>query len=107
MQDGDSMILFYALNGYTSNQTNPYVMPCIHPGLKHLPPTYLLACGCDPVRDDARVVYEVLSKEKKKTHFSCWNGMPHFFWIFPLLSKAIPFHEDVVSGVHWVLKNME
>lgn len=49
-------------NGGTKQQANPYVFPCLHPGLRNLPPTYIAVCGLDPVRDDGTVLKYNLDK---------------------------------------------
>jgi versiconal hemiacetal acetate esterase len=49
-------------NGGTKQLANPYVFPCLHPGLRNLPPTYISVCGLDPVRDDGTVLKYNLDK---------------------------------------------
>lgn len=81
MQDGESMVVFYSRlitvktpvqsdakkihldhNGGTKHLDNPCVFPCLHPGLRNLPPTYISVCGLDPVRDDGTVLKHNLDK---------------------------------------------
>ena len=62
MQDGESMVVFYNHNGGTKQLANPYVFPCLHSGLRNLPPTYISVCGLDPVRDDGTVLKHNLDK---------------------------------------------
>ena len=35
--------------------------------------------------------------------FDRYEGMPHYFWVFPLLKDSEPFHANVVNGLKWVL----
>ncbi|KAL8846946.1 MAG: hypothetical protein Q9221_007988 [Calogaya cf. arnoldii] len=64
MQDGESMVVFYDHNGGSVQKANPYVFPCLHPGLRNLPRTYISVCGLDPVRDDGTVIKHNLDKFK-------------------------------------------
>lgn len=47
---------------YKALETDPRASPILLPSHKDLPPAYIVACGLDPLRDDA-FLYERLLKE--------------------------------------------
>lgn len=35
--------------------------------------------------------------------FDSYPGLPHYFWVFPMLKDSERFHANVVEGLRWVL----
>ncbi|KAH7080861.1 carboxylesterase [Paraphoma chrysanthemicola] len=69
------------------------------------PPTYLVSCEFDPLRDDAYVMEAVLKKEGVPTRHNHYKGLPHYFWVFPLPERQ-QFVDDLVEGVKWLISQM-
>ena len=73
--------------------------------LSKFPPTYVCTCGKDPLRDDGRVLEEMLKKEGVKTKSDKYEGLPHYFWMMPGIPGGEAFLANVVKGAQWVLSN--
>ena len=43
---------------------NPYIWSVLHPNLKAIPRVYMNACGADTLRDDARIMKEILDRNR-------------------------------------------
>ncbi|PWY93211.1 alpha/beta-hydrolase [Aspergillus sclerotioniger CBS 115572] len=97
LQDGERH------NNDTIQCMNPYAFPCLHPGIRRLPPTYQATCEADPVRDDSMVLKFQLDQAGIPNKSDTYPGMPHYFWLFPQLSSSEVFHQTVVEGIKWVL----
>jgi len=50
-------------DAYGAAPNDKYVSPLLHPKLKELPKTYISCCGFDTLRDDARLMKEILEKD--------------------------------------------
>ncbi|KAI1275972.1 alpha/beta-hydrolase [Xylaria sp. FL0933] len=98
-----AMYNFNAQNGCDALKDDPYVFPALHAGMAELPPVYISTCGADPLRDDGTVVYLKLKKLGVKTMLKNYDGLPHFFWIFPEIKSGDSFRDDSVNGVRYVL----
>ncbi|KAJ8071148.1 hypothetical protein OCU04_001488 [Sclerotinia nivalis] len=73
---------------------------------KHLdkfPPTYIATCGKDPLRDDGKVLEMMLRDKGVQTKSDHYEGVPHYFWIFPGIKGGDEFLENVCQGVKFVL----
>ncbi|RGP60875.1 putative sterigmatocystin biosynthesis lipase/esterase stci [Fusarium sporotrichioides] len=69
-----------------------------------LPPSYIVTCEWDPLRDDGKVLadsMELLGVNVKRDH---WNGMPHCFWLFPMVPEYTEFMEMAYKGFKWVIE---
>ncbi|TKA82987.1 hypothetical protein B0A55_04668 [Friedmanniomyces simplex] len=55
------------------------------PNHAKFPPMYLTACEFDPLRDDAYVMKACLKEAGVPTKLNYYEGLPHYFWIFPSL----------------------
>jgi versiconal hemiacetal acetate esterase len=50
------------LDAYGGDPKDPCVSPLLHPRLKELPRVYMAVCGQDTLRDDGRLMREVLDE---------------------------------------------
>lgn len=71
--------------------------------LKEFPPTYIATCEKDPLRDDGIVLEAMLKKEGVKTKSDFYEGVPHYFWLFPGVARGEEFLLNVAKGAQWVL----
>lgn len=72
----------------------------------YFPPTYLAVCECDPLRDDGIVMAQMLEKAGVNVQVDFYRGMPHLFWMFPMLTENKEFVENLVKGVNWLIEQM-
>jgi len=72
-------------------------------GLKDFPPTYICTCGKDPLRDDGKVLEMMLKEEGVRTKSDFYEGMPHYWWLFPGVKGADKFFENLVGACKWVV----
>jgi versiconal hemiacetal acetate esterase len=102
-----AMYVFNRLNGCDARRDDPYVFPALHPllGAGKLPPTYVSTCGADPLRDDGTVIKLALSRRGVRCRLRNYEGLPHFFWIYPELATGDTFRKDTVEGVRFVLSD--
>lgn len=71
--------------------------------LDKFPPTYIATCGKDPLRDDGKVLEMMLKDKGVKTKSDFYDGMPHYFWVFPGIKRGEEFLMNVCEGVKFVL----
>jgi versiconal hemiacetal acetate esterase len=71
--------------------------------LASLPPTYLVASGKDPLRDDTLVFERVAREAGVSTKLDYYEGFPHLFWIIPALKKSEEAVANIIEGVKWVI----
>lgn len=103
--DQESMKIFFEHSGAK------YDDPDIFVGLdaenhKNFPPTYLVACEKDPLRDDAFVMEAALKKAGVPTKLDYYEGLPHYFWIFPGLPEGQQYVANLLNGVQWLISQM-
>lgn len=73
---------------------------------KNYPPTYIVTCEGDPLRDDGVILEEALKKAGVPVKSNQYKGLPHCFWIFPSIPEAQQFAGNLVAGVQWVVGQM-
>ncbi|KAG9531315.1 hypothetical protein KCU93_g2065, partial [Aureobasidium melanogenum] len=73
---------------------------------KLFPPTYIVTCEFDPLRDDGIVLAKCLKNAGVPTKSDHYDGLPHVFWMFPNLPETKVFMENLLKGVDWVVKQM-
>lgn len=96
-------------DAYTPDSNSPLFACAVHPsGHAEIPPTYLQACGLDPLRDETFIYERILREENGiATRVDLYPGLPHHFWeFFPQLRKHVEKRtDDTVKGIQWLLKN--
>lgn len=100
--DAESMRIFYEKAGTDYNDEKVFVT--LSKDLASFPPTYICTCGKDPLRDDGKVLEMMLKDEGVKTKSDFYDGVPHYFWMFPGIEGGIEFLENVSKGAQWVLE---
>jgi versiconal hemiacetal acetate esterase len=101
--DAATMKSFFEAAGANYNDEKTFVT--LSKDLGKFPPTYIATCGKDPLRDDGRVLEQMLKKEGVKTRIDNYEGMPHYFWLMPGIKRGDEFLVNVVKGAQWVLSN--
>lgn len=74
------------------------------PNLAKFPPTVLLTCSKDCMRDDSVVLEAALKDAGVPVWSKQYKGMPHYFHIFVQLPKSRAFLSDICEGIRWALK---
>ncbi|KIY03174.1 uncharacterized protein Z520_01641 [Fonsecaea multimorphosa CBS 102226] len=103
--DKKSMQIFYDHAGADPKDSDIFVALAKenHP---NFPPTYLVSCEKDPLRDDAYVMEAALKKAGVPTKHDHYKGMPHYFWIFPSVPEGQQFVGNLIGGVKWLISQM-
>lgn len=94
------------INLYKPDPESPLFNVLKHPkGHQGLPPVYLLACGLDPIRDDALLLERAIREEGgSPTKIDLWPGVPHVFWaVFPTLSQVPQLMGGIIGAAVWLL----
>ena len=73
---------------------------------KNFPPTYIAICEADPLRDDGKVMEECLKKAGVPVKSDYYEGLPHYFWIFPSVAEGQQFVGNLIGGCKWVVGQM-
>ncbi|PBP26194.1 hypothetical protein BUE80_DR002863 [Diplocarpon rosae] len=99
--DAATMKTFFDAAAIDPNDGKAFVV--LSENLGKFPPTYIATCGKDPLRDDGRVLEAILKQEGVKTKSDFYEGVPHYFWLFPGIAGGEEFLKNVVKGTQWVL----
>ncbi|CZS89361.1 related to Putative sterigmatocystin biosynthesis lipase/esterase STCI [Rhynchosporium agropyri] len=97
--DAGTMKTFFEAAGIQPDNEKAFVS--LSKNLKDFPPTYISTCGKDPLRDDGKIIEEMLKKEGVKTKSDFYDGVPHYFWLFPGVERGEEFLLNVCKGVQW------
>ncbi|PYI01509.1 alpha/beta-hydrolase [Aspergillus sclerotiicarbonarius CBS 121057] len=76
-----AMRCFYDV--YGAPPEDRYVSGLLHPRLGELRKVYIVECGMDTVRDDARLMKGRLEELGVALRYDAYPGFPHGFWSFP------------------------
>ncbi|OJJ73399.1 hypothetical protein ASPBRDRAFT_53606 [Aspergillus brasiliensis CBS 101740] len=82
---------------------DPTVSPLLSTCLGGSPPSFIIICGRDPLRDEALTYADRLEDEGIPVRVAVYSGMPHAFWIFPELTTTKTATQDLVTGVRWLM----
>lgn len=85
---------------------NPYdtdYVPALASNLRDFPKTYSVACGLDPMWDDAIIMDSELKKAGVPTNIDIYPGLPHIFWVFDGLPSTKTFYDNLLKGAQFIL----
>jgi len=99
--DWRTMETFYQAASADPNDEKTFVT--LSKELKEFPPTYICYCGKDPLRDDGKVLEMMLKDEGVTTKSDYYDGLPHYWWMFPGIRNADKFFGNLLEGVKWVV----
>ena len=103
--DKESMEIFYKYVG--ADPKDPEVFTILATDYhKEFPPTYFTSCEFDPLRDDAYVMEAALKEAGVKTKHDHYEGMPHYFWIFPPVPEGQTYVGNLIQGIEWLKSQM-
>jgi versiconal hemiacetal acetate esterase len=71
-----------------------------------LPPTYIVTCEFDPLRDDGKILEMALKEVGVPVKRDHYDGLPHCFWVFPTLPETQRFVANTFAGIGWVIGQM-
>jgi versiconal hemiacetal acetate esterase len=103
--DKGSMETFYNAAGVDPKDPNTFVALNTE-NHKNFPPTYIVTCEADPLRDDGVVLEECLKKAGVPVKRDHYAGLPHYFWIFPSVTEGQQFVGNLIGGCKWVVGQM-
>lgn len=98
-----AMMTFW--DAYGASPTDQYASCLLHPKLGQLARVYIAECGTDTLRDDARLMKEVLENSNVPVQYDAFPGYPHYSWTFP--SKHLDEHRHdflgkVLRALQWI-----
>ncbi|KAB8303590.1 hypothetical protein EYC80_004989 [Monilinia laxa] len=99
--DRSTMDTFFAAVDADVNDPGTFVT--LSPHLDKFPPTYICTCSRDPLRDDGTVLELLLKEKGVKTKSDFYDGLPHYFWLFPRFKGREEFLANACEGVKFVL----
>lgn len=89
---------------YRADFSSPRHFPGLAEDLTRWPPTYIVSAEKDCFRDDGKLFHELLIDAGAVSKLDYYEGLPHYFHVFPALSTAHEMMAKAVEGVHFVLK---
>ncbi|VUC27370.1 unnamed protein product [Clonostachys rosea] len=100
--DGESLRVFIGLAGQRPD--DPDYFPALDgDSHKNFPPTYLVSCEMDSLRDDVTVFETSLRAAGVSVKSDSYPGLPHCFWIVPYFPETEKFMEQSYAGIQWVI----
>jgi versiconal hemiacetal acetate esterase len=66
---------------------------------------YIVECGTDTLRDDARLMREALENVSASVMYDAYPDYPHYFWAYlsPVLAEASKlFHANMFRALEWL-----
>ncbi|KAF5604317.1 sterigmatocystin biosynthesis lipase esterase STCI [Fusarium pseudocircinatum] len=102
--DGQTAKMINASTGLDKHVDDGWLFPLLSSNLAKFPPTYLVACGADPLRDDNVAMEHELRCKGVKVKLDMYGGLPHVFWMFPTLSATKTFIGNLLAGIKFILE---
>ncbi|PYH70542.1 alpha/beta hydrolase [Aspergillus vadensis CBS 113365] len=88
------------------DRADPTVSPLLSRDLGGSPPTFIMICGRDPLRDEALAYADKLEERGIPAQVAVYSGMPHAFWIFPELTTTKAATQDMIHGARWLISEI-
>lgn len=95
----------YIWSYYDADFNSPAHFPGLAEDLSRWPPTYIVSAEKDVFRDDGRLFHELLLDAGVASKLDYYEGLPHYFHVFPALAVAHEMMAKAVEGVHFVLQD--
>ncbi|RGP68729.1 hypothetical protein FSPOR_5200 [Fusarium sporotrichioides] len=102
--DGQTAKMINASTGLDKHADDEWLFPLLSSHLARFPPTYLVACGADPLRDDNVAMEHEIRSKGVKVKLELYEGLPHVFWMFPTLSATKTFIGNLLAGIKFILE---
>lgn len=90
---------------YEADFNSPKHFPGLADNLSKWPPTYIVAAEKDCFRDDGRLLDELLRQSGVPSKLEYYEGLPHYFHVFPALAVAHEMMANSVEGVRFILSH--
>ena len=93
------------LESYDPPPHDKYFSVLLHPRLNDLKKVYIVECGTDTLRDDARLMKGALEDVGGSVMYDAYPGYPHYFWAYPspVLTEASElFHANMFRALEWL-----
>ncbi|KAL4782838.1 Alpha/Beta hydrolase protein [Aspergillus varians] len=93
------------LDSYGPPAGDVYFSVLLHPRIGELKKVYIVECGADTLRDDARLMRGALEGTEVSLRYDAYAGLPHYFWAYPskfLAADSGAFHRNMFAAVEWV-----
>ena len=103
--DKESMEAFYEHVGADPKDPSCFTILATD---KHaeFPPVYFTSCEYDPLRDDAFILEAALKEAGVPTKHDYYEGMPHYFWLFPPVKEGQTYVGNLIQGIEWLKSQM-
>ncbi|KAK0767185.1 hypothetical protein N5P37_000919 [Trichoderma harzianum] len=72
-----------------------------------LPPSHIMVCGDDPLRDHGMLMKQKLDRLRVSTKLHIYPGYPHFFRRFPNCPANKSWDNDLLEGIEWMMAQSE
>ncbi|KAL2839965.1 Alpha/Beta hydrolase protein [Aspergillus pseudoustus] len=93
------------LDSYEPPVDDAYFSVLLHPRIRELKKVYIVECGADTLRDDARLMKDALEDMNVPLRYDAYAGFPHYFWSYPskfLKTDSDAFHQRMFGAVDWL-----
>lgn len=89
---------------YDIDFESPRHFPLLADDLSGFPPCYIVSAEKDCFRDDGKLLDLRLKESGVPTKFDYYEGLPHYFHVFPALEVTHEAMARAVQGARFVLE---
>ncbi|KAL7929704.1 Alpha/Beta hydrolase protein [Trichoderma chlorosporum] len=90
-----------------SYRDSPVINPLLFEVITDLPPSHIMVCGEDPLRDHGMLMKQKLDRLQVPTKLHAYPGYPHFFRRFPNCPANEAWDNDLLEGIEWMMAQSE